>query len=399
MCKTTEELPPSTIRADSTISDANSESSWGSNNTPNNNNASDAYPFSNHSRSRNGRSRTLLNDKQFSTLSSSFSEQEEYNNKSTFLVSSLVGGLVAGLAVTGFALWFPFALAPQAASKTYDWAFYHYDAAISHFDNTAWTYGTDYALAVIMATVVTLLLREGQVGVSDKLARRAASLLLGYCVSVTAGGYCHQTYTTLESRNELSFRLLWTLCVGTVSFASCSMGTSGTECLLKFQNNFLTKNNGPSWLPWKNVSLYQIPVIPESFWWMFGIVQTAFVAWGGMSFQRPACDIFIAGITQSPSTFYLMALFALVQHPKVPVKARVIGVVGFILNAPLLPMYPLLIQYTDMSLAAVNTLLHSWLCVAWCMQGYSLWHMIRALNRSAADQQEQIDTVQLTKRQ
>jgi hypothetical protein len=42
-------------------------------------------------------------------------------------------------------------------------------------------------------------------------------------------------------------------------------------------------------------------------------------------------------------------------------------------------MYPLLVQYTDWSLASVNTLLHSWLCVAWSMQGISMQHVIQAL--------------------
>lgn len=49
--------------------------------------------------------------------------------------------------------------------------------------------------------------------------------------------------------------------------------------------------------------------------------------------------------------------------------------IGFIGNAPLLPLYPLLVQYTDWTLASINTLLHSWLLVMWGMQGLSLWHV------------------------
>ena len=125
-----------------------------------------------------------------------------------------------GAAVTGFALWFPFALAPEAARKTYDWAFYEYSESLSFFDNTAWTYGTDYGLGVIMAVLATSILSYSRRGVSDSLCLRSAGLLLGYCVSVLAGGYCHQFYTTVESRNSLSFRILWTICVGTVTAAS-----------------------------------------------------------------------------------------------------------------------------------------------------------------------------------
>lgn len=347
MCKS-DGMSPAAVRSDSTIS------------------TEDSTGFSDRDwadRSPNSRYSPLTKD--FSSLLSVDEEGWGYWSR---LLTSIGSGAAAGAAVTGFAVWFPFALAPEAARKTYDWAFYQYDESLSHFDNTAWTYGTDYGLAVVMAVVAASIMVYSRPGVSDALCTRSAGLLLGYCISVIAGGYCHQFYTTLEDRNSLSFRLLWTLCVGTVSGASCFMGSSGTEVIRKFQQQ-----------PNCNPLLLRIPLIPESFWWSFGTIVTAICAWGGMSFQRPACDIFIAGITQFPSTFYLMVFFMTVQHPKAKLSARILGFIGFILNAPLLPMYPLLIQYTDLSLASVNTLLHSWLCVAWSLQGYSLRHMIQAL--------------------
>lgn len=94
---------------------------------------------------------------------------------------------------------------------------------------------------------------------------------------------------------------------------------------------------------------------------------------GYISFKRPACDIFIAGITQFPPTFYCMGALGLRNWPKrgdvaavkgespidlVRLSYRLMYYVGFIGNAPLLPMYPLLVQYTDMSLGGINTLLH-----------------------------------------
>lgn len=362
MCKTSktstkadDSAPPKALRAYSTMSTDSSSGSedWSDDSTP---------------RERESLIRSL------SSWDDSTSDSSSPARGSFFLIKWILAGVSAAIVVQGFALWFPFVLAPEAASKTYDWAFYNYDPNLSHFDNTAWTYGTDYFLAVVMAVISTSILRYSRPGVSDFLCFRSASLLLGYCASVLAGGYCHQFYTTLESRNSLSFRLLWTICVGTVSAASCSMGCAGTAVVRQFKEQ-------PKCYPF----LKNVPVIPESFWMAFGIFTTAVCAWGGMSFQRPACDIFIAGITQFPSTFYLMVFFALVHHPRVAVSARAIGIAGFILNAPLLPMYPLLIQYTDLSLASVNTLLHSWLCVAWSMQGYSLRHMIQAL---VSDQEE-----------
>ena len=297
----------------------------------------------------------------------------------------VAGGLVA-MGLFAFSLWFPHALAPHAAKATYHLAVFSYDKETSHFDNTVWTYGTDYGLAVIMASLATYIVWNGRNTVSQSLCWRAASLLLLYCVSVTAGGYSHQYFLTLESRNTLSFRIWWTVCVGTVTAASTAMGMSGSQVLRQYQENLRKREEGCTEHKRTNHNnfgclklLQRVPVLPDCFWVAFGMVITGICVMGGMSYQRPACDIFIAGITQSPSTFYVMIFFALVQHKHVENYAKLVGLVGFILNAPLLPMYPLLVQYTDWTLASVNTLLHCWLCVAWCMQGISMHHVAQAL--------------------
>lgn len=282
-----------------------------------------------------------------------------------------------------FSLYFPFFLAPHAATQTYHQASYSYKEGISHFDNTAWTYGTDYALALVMAILVVSILSYSRSNVSDRLCRRTASLLILYGISVTAGGIAHHRFDTLESRNTWLFRLLWTTCVGTVCGASSSMGMIGTEAIRKFHEKALRHDH----LSKASSLILKLPIVSDVFWIAFGGTVTAFCAAGGLSFQRPACDIFVAGITQSPSTFYCMIFFFLVEHPRVATWAKVTGLVGFILNAPLLPMYPLLVQYTDWSLASVNTLLHSWLCVAWSMQGLSMQHVIQALVADAGEEE------------
>lgn len=316
------------------------------------------------------------------TESSSFSEKDYDEDDNDLpmmgLLSSTVGSVTVGAfsaaGMVGFANWFPFLLAPEAAAKTYHWAYYSYDEDISHFDNTPWTYGTDYALGIVMLISAYSVLRYSVANFTDRLALRSAGLMLACFVSVISGGIAHQYYLTVESRNSLSFRFLWTLCVGSVTGASCFMGMSGSEAIRLYQQR-----------PECSSLLRKLPVIPSSFWWSYGIVVTAVCAMGGISFQRPACDIFIAGITQTPPTFYAMFYFILVEHPKVSLDTRIAGVVGFILNAPLLPMYPLLIQYTDWSLASVNTLLHCWLCAAWFMQGSSLRNVTQALVMERAE--------------
>lgn len=302
------------------------------------------------------------------------------------IAASLSTGILNATLWIVFSQYFPFALAPEAAKKTYHAAAWQYEADKSHFDTTVWTYGTDYALAVIMGVLVMSIMRHSRPNVSDRLCRRSASLFILYGVSVTAGAIAHQNFVTLESRNTLAFRFLWTICVGTVCSASCSMGMIGKETVERFQNKL--KRDGHKLSDSSTESLLlRVPVLSDAFWAAFGGAVTAYCAAGGLSFQRPACDIFVAGITQSPSTFYCMIFFSMVRHPRVANWAKVTGFVGFILNAPLLPMYPLLVQYTDLSLASVNTLLHSWLCVAWCMQGISMRHVICALEADAEEEE------------
>jgi hypothetical protein len=275
-------------------------------------------------------------------------------------IGHITAGSILAYGFVLFSLYFPFLLAPMAASETYHFAFYDYDPDKSHFDNSFWTYGTDYMLAAVMGIIILNISTSHPV--SRTLAFRSRGMLLCYMASVSAGGFAHQNYTTLESRNSMSFRLLWTVCVGTVTAASGFMGVIGTELVRR------------------DSCKSALPFIPEIFWIAFGVAGTAVVIYGGLSFQRPACDIFIAGITQIPSTLYVMASLS-VGLPVLNIHklVRMAGCVGFIMNAPLLPVYPLLVQYTDLSLAAVNTMLHCWLCLAWSAQGLTLRNVEQAL--------------------
>jgi hypothetical protein len=94
--------------------------------------------------------------------------------------------------------------------------------------------------------------------------------------------------------------------------------------------------------------------VPEWAWVGFGTFATAVCMAGYMSFQRPACDIFIAGITQLPSTLYI-CLLAIFSHHKA--FYRNLCVMGFSLNAPLTAN----VCYSDLSLSLVPAL-HGYLC-------------------------------------
>lgn len=285
--------------------------------------------------------------------------------KAGFVSLEFVGGIVLAMGTVLFSQWFPFILTPEAAAKTYIPAYWQYDENLSHFDNSAWTYGTDYVLTIVMSLLAYSCLAASTSKESRGLRFRSAGLLMCYAISVTAGGWAHQHFTTLESRNTLRFQLLWTVCVGTVTIAGGFMGSCAAEVSARFA---------------------VFPRVPEALWVGFGVGTTLVCVLGGLSYQRPACDIFVAGTTQSPPTFFLMAVVgATMTRQECPISFayKLVCLVGFIANAPLLPMYSLLIQYTDWSLAAVNTLLHCWLMVAWTKQALSLRHFIVAMDQRA----------------
>jgi len=116
-----------------------------------------------------------------------------------------------------------------------------------------------------------------------------------------------------------------------------------------------------------------IPRLPQHFWYTYGIVLTAIDALGYLSLKRPACDIFIAGTMQTFPTIYFTLNTALYlrQEESVPTLPKVMNMLptilfAFYINAPLLPLYPVLSHFMD--LPAVNTILHTWLGVAWSCQ-------------------------------
>ncbi|KAL9178649.1 hypothetical protein ACHAXT_001987 [Thalassiosira profunda] len=298
-------------------------------------------------------------------------------------VTNFLLAAVLSVFVLEFSLWFPFNLPGigSAALKTYIPAWYHYDEKDTRFDNTAWTYNTDYLLTAVMSVLAVKILMASapdncpkKNGASLRLRLYSASLLICYGISTLAGGWAHQHFTTVDSLNTTRFRIFWYLCVGNVSFASCYMGLIGREV----QKVFGVPNT--------------VPLGPWWFWPVYGTYMAAATGLGYISFKRPACDIFIAGITQFPSTFYCLGALGIRKWPSrrerkddspiglVRLSYRIMYYVGFIGNAPLLPMYPLLVQYTSMSLAGVNTLLHCWLMLMWGMQGISLLHLCKAMS-------------------
>lgn len=284
-----------------------------------------------------------------------------------------------------------YAVGSWAARRTYVPAHYNYEEATTFFDNSAWTWGTDYFLAALMSFLAyrcvaavplePIATYRERGAASHQLRIRSALLLILYAISTLAGAIAHQHYHSVDEMNSYSFQMLWTMCVGTVTMAGAAMLHIGSEINREYHSS----------IPDSHLYL-RIPVVPVWFTVAYGMFVTSLVVFGQMSYTRPACDIFIAGTTQTVPTFYLIAV--VLSHcwgkgklPKfqacdnLQASHRWIFIFGLLFNIPLLPMYPLLVQYTDLSLGTVNTLLHSWLTVSWGTQAIGLRHFCSALSK------------------
>lgn len=254
---------------------------------------------------------------------------------------------------------------------------WQYDEANTVFDDSMWTWGTDYILAIFMALGSWRCFfgctRKSRIILGD--APYAASILmLLYCISVLSGGIAHQYYHTVESLNTSSFRNLWFICVGTVAFAGGPMGAIGSNLAKVFKH--------------MNVdSHFNMPILPNIFWFGWSIIMMAVCFKGDMSYKRPPCDIFIAGTTQVvPSAYCILVVlsqkwnFQRTRNNVDNITQKILNEVTpvhlflyticWVLNAPLLPAYPHLLHH-QLPECLINTMLHCNLFIAWSLQSYT----------------------------
>lgn len=290
----------------------------------------------------------------------------------------------------------------KAGASTFLLAEYKYDDENTNFDNSILTYGTDYALCVIMLYAVYKCLNATSFAdantatphnepvdpsKSKSLRRKSACLFMSYAISVAVGGYAHHNFTGgVDDLNTLHFRICWTICVGSVSAAGGFMGACGSEIYKR-----LNLQGDPEKVRFRLFHVHDI------MWAVYGGYLTWVCARGGMSYKRPACDIFVAGTSQFVPTVYCILTvlsikwndakqflekesFGKGDGDLIRRNFRYMFYLGLSLNAPLLPSYPLYVQYTSLSLGVVNAICHSNLTVAWGMQALSLYHFCQAFN-------------------
>mmetsp|Transcript_11060 Transcript_11060/g.20668 ORF Transcript_11060/g.20668 Transcript_11060/m.20668 type:complete len:322 (-) Transcript_11060:327-1292(-) len=288
---------------------------------------------------------------------------------------------------------------------------------IRFFDNTILTWGTDYAICIIMIYAAYLCLRATTYASSSSsssfvrilqdpsqsksLRIKSACLFLSYAISVFAGGYAHYTFTGgVEQLNTLAFRIWWTICVGSVTAAGGFMGACGSEICKRIHHNNNNNTTTSSSSSNENTrTVFRLVHVHDVLWVIYGGYLTWVCIMGGISYKRPACDIFVAGTSQFVPTMYCILSVLSVKweehikngerngtvvvvhhHGVIRRWFRYMFYIGFALNAPLLPSYPCYIQYTSLSLGVVNAILHSNLTLAWGMQALSLRHFCQAFN-------------------
>ena len=250
-----------------------------------------------------------------------------------------------------------------------------YDETNTVFCDSVWTWGTDYILATFMAlgayrlyfrSYTTSRSREVLSGVPTT----ASILMILYTLSVLSGGYAHQHYHTVKSLNTQSFKITWFICVGTVAMAGGPIGAIGSNLAKSFN-----KMNAESY--------FHVPILPNVFWVGWSILFTAWCYNGDMSYKRPPCDIFIAGTTQALPSFYSILVLLSFKWKsnkndlilksfleKVTPMHRFLYMLCWVLNAPLLPVYPHLL-HVGLPEHVINTMLHCNLFVAWSLQSYT----------------------------
>jgi len=242
--------------------------------------------------------------------------------------------------------------------KLYAMAYFNYKEN-TRFDNTIWTYGTDYMIGICMAFGVAWLLIRCK---SSTLRSRCIGLIICYAVSVLVGGYCHQTFVTIEAVSSFRYRVLWTVCVNAVIVAGGFIGSIGSHISRSVNGSRVS--------------------VPDWFWMGFACILFVFTCMGILSCEQPACDIFLAGITQFVPTVYIMLVLITRSNKDVITMKMVVATSSaFLLNCVLLPMYSIALS-RGLALSTVNTILHAWLTMTWCSQFFCLCNICESIDEN-----------------
>ena len=133
-------------------------------------------------------------------------------------------------------------------------------------------------------------------------------------------------------------------------------------------------------------------------WYFYGIVLTIILSLGYMSLKRPACDILIAGTTQTFPTIYftwqVYRYYCSINHSNIAkddfFALLTFVLLAFFLNAPLMPFYPIMCNILQWPLYVMNTILHSWLTITWTSQFFVVKDMYQFIIQKCSERKEAI---------
>jgi hypothetical protein len=292
---------------------------------------------------------------------------------------------------------FPPLTAVFFGSKLYTPAWFQYDSK-PRFDDTVLTYGTDYGIFVVMGVCTVLLLQVRQTPENRKLVLASALLIGSYALSTGAGALCH--HVLAKNLNSAAFRFWWRLCVGCVAAGGGLMGSAASEIAGMAQLRTVAASEeaeaeaeaepgSPAPTPAPAPAQggepeatelnYRLPVVPHFFWAAYGAAILVANTVGFFSMKQPACDIFCVGVSQAPSTMYLIAaLYARKDWGAMGVRrrARRVLLIGALANIVLLPAYDFA-NFLRLPLGVINLALHTTLLASWGSQAYGLLHFAR----------------------
>ena len=276
-------------------------------------------------------------------------------------VASGAFGIVVLLPSTIALSWLVTVGVSSDGAKTFVHAYWLYPQEAA-FDNSWPTWSTDYLLALICCYFIRAVERADSKHPPSHLRIHATQLFKLYALSVFLGGAVHQQHSgNLSELNSLRFRIAWTIVVGATAAAGGCFGAIGSE-LLRLSNSRVQ--------------------LPSAAWATYSLALFALVAGGHLSCVRPAGDVFVAGSSQAMPTFFLQSCAFVWRHSTtthVPPLAFWVLQLSLVTNAPLVFLYPVLIQRSGLPLSAINAALHTWLAVSWAAQGWSLSVIVRAI--------------------
>lgn len=175
----------------------------------------------------------------------------------------------------------------------------------------------------------------------------------------------HRHNLSHEFLNSFVFRASWSLVVG------CTTAAGGMLGLIA---NSIWRQNAPDC----------VHILPDSFWLSWSLVLGTLVIAGDFSCMRPACDLFIAGATQTFPTFYLQLVLCFCRKEVASLSVRLLQL-GLFGNAPLIFVYPWMVQHSGLSLGSINAMLHTVLGLSWSAQALGLTHVCCRTTRTAAE--------------